>query len=125
MDETQHLIVIVEDDDGMRRALERLLRFSGYRTLSFDSAEALDTSRGAVGAACLVLDVQLPGRSGPELYAHLGAARPPAVFITSHDGRDARIAIGRIGDHELICKPFSGRALLDAVVRAMHRATPS
>lgn len=125
MDGTQHLIVIVEDDDGMRRALERLLRASGYRTLSFESAEALDTSRGTVGAACLVLDVQLPGRCGPEFYAHLGAIRPPAVFITSHDGNDARIAISRIGSHELICKPFSGKALLDALDRAMHRTTPS
>ncbi|WP_323123837.1 response regulator [Burkholderia alba] len=75
MDGTEHLIVIVEDDDGMRRALERLLRISRYRTSAFDSAEALEAANGAAGAACLVLDIELPGRSGLELYAQLGVGR--------------------------------------------------
>ncbi|KAA1000538.1 response regulator [Paraburkholderia panacisoli] len=124
MEGTQYLIVIVEDDDGMRRALERLLRISGYRTLAFDSAEAPGATNATVGVACLVLDVQLPGRSGPEFYAQLGAGRPPAVFITSHDSPATRRAISRFGGSELICKPFPGKVLLDAIVRAMHRGPP-
>lgn len=81
MDATQHLIVIVEDDDGMRRTPERLLRISGCRTLVFDRAEAPGAMDATVRVACLVLDVQLPGKSGPEFYAQHGPERPLAVFI--------------------------------------------
>jgi FixJ family two-component response regulator len=84
----------------------------------------LNASNGISGAACLVLDVRLPGQSGPELYANLGAERPPAVFITSHDGPATRRAMGLFVDCELIGKPFPAKVLLDAIVRAMHGNTP-
>ena len=55
---------------------------------------------------CLVLDVQLPGTSGPRLYEQLGVPRPPAIFITSHDSQATRSAITNAGGRELLTKPF-------------------
>lgn len=118
MEETRHLIVIVEDDAGMRRALQRLLRVSGFDTLQFDSAEAYAQSNEPRVPHCLVLDVQLPGLSGPQFYEQLADPRPPAVFITSHDNPATRSAVATAGSQELLIKPFIGRAFLDAISRA-------
>ena len=118
MDGTQQLVVIVEDDAGMRHALQRLLHASGYRTQAFESAEALLAASGAKDAHCLVLDVQLPGASGIELYASLGQDAPPAVFITSHDSPDLRSAAARAGVAAVLAKPFLGHELMDAIALA-------
>ncbi|SOE86907.1 Response regulator receiver domain-containing protein [Burkholderia sp. YR290] len=123
MNDIGQLIVVVEDDAGMRRALQRLLRASGFRTLLFESAEALETANGANGAGCLLLDVQLPGASGPLYYGRLGQDRPPAVFITSHDSPATRSAVFDAGGNELLTKPFVVKDLLDAITRAMQRGT--
>jgi FixJ family two-component response regulator len=124
MDETKQLIVVVEDDAGMRLALQRLLRASGFQTILFESAEALMSATGANGANCLVLDVQLPGASGPALYLQLGHDRPPAVFITAHDGPVTRNEVIGAGGNELLTKPFVAKDLLNAIARAMRGAKP-
>ncbi|WP_176060792.1 response regulator [Paraburkholderia sp. BCC1876] len=121
MTETEPLIVVVEDDDGMRRALQRLLRVSGFDTLTFESAEAFVSANLARAPHCLVLDVQLPGASGPRFYEQLGVQRPPAVFITAHDSSATRSAILSAGGHELLTKPFVASDLLDAIARAVLR----
>jgi FixJ family two-component response regulator len=118
MDETRQLIVIVEDDAGMRRALQRLLRVSGFDTLEFDSAEAYTQANEPRVPHCLVLDVQLPGLSGPRFYEQLGHPRPPAVFITSHDNPVTRAAVASTGSRELLIKPFVAQEFLDAISRA-------
>lgn len=123
MNDSKQLIVVVEDDAGMRRALQRLLRVSGFNTMSFESAEALVSANGADAASCLVLDVQLPGASGPTFYEQLGRGRPPAVFITSHDNPITRGAVLGAGGNELLTKPFMAKDLLDAISRAMVRGT--
>jgi FixJ family two-component response regulator len=119
MNDSKQLIVVVEDDAGMRRALQRLLRVSGFNTLSFESAEALSSAHGVGAASCLVLDVQLPGASGPAFYKQLGSGRPPVVFITSHDNPATRSAVSGAGGNELLNKPFVAKDLLDAISRAM------
>jgi CheY-like chemotaxis protein len=97
MPEQQRQVVIVEHDTGMREAIERLLRAAGYRTQAFDSAEALFRTEAADHAACLVLDVRLPGLSDFDLRAWLAerGAALPVVFITAHDEPVARDAAGR------------------------------
>jgi FixJ family two-component response regulator len=125
MNANKQLIVIVEDDAGMRRALQRLLRLSGFTTRLFESAEVLASANGANDASCLVLDVQLPGASGPTFYEQLGPGRPPAVFITAHDNAATRNAVLSAGGDELLIKPFVAKDLLDAISRAMiRRASP-
>src|SRR5262250_3671553 len=118
MGATQQLVVLVDDDAGVRRALQRWLLASGYRTREFDSAEALLAADGARDADCLVLDVRLPGASGTELYAQLGHGRPPAVFITSHDGPQVRSAVAGLGGQAVLPKPFLGQDLIAAITDA-------
>jgi FixJ family two-component response regulator len=125
MNDTRHLIAVVEDDAGMRRALERLLNASGFDTLPFDSAEAFASANHAPPPYCLVLDVQLPGMSGPQLYEQLGAQRPPAVFITSHDTPANRSAVTNAGGAELLIKPFVSSDLLAAIARAVRPGASS
>lgn len=128
MNEILHSIVILEDDAGLRRAIERLLRLSGYGARSFESAQEAGAVACASSAACLIVDVQLPGVSGPDFYAALNAPRPPVVFITAYDNASTRRAvgaigaidaIGTIGAHPFLTKPFMGDALLEAVRRAV------
>lgn len=110
----------------MRRAVERVLQAAGYLTSAFASSEALLAERTAHHAACLVLDINLPGLSGLELYARIAeppGRRVPVVFITAHDSAASREAATRAGALAYLLKPFSGRELLAAVAagRAMTR----
>ena len=118
MDEQRQLIVIVEDDSGLRRAVERLLRLSGFHTRAFHSAEDTEVFEWASTACCLVIDVQLPGVSGPAFYGTLHTPRPPAVFMTAYDGVRTRRAVESAGAHSLLTKPFLGETLIDEVLKA-------
>jgi len=118
MDEHRQLIVIVEDDAGLRRAVERLLRLSGFRARSFHSAEDANVFEFASTAGCLVIDVHLPGMSGPAFYGSLHAPRPPAVFMTAYDGGRMRRAIESAGAHAVLTKPFLGEALIEEILKA-------
>ncbi|CAB3810804.1 Transcriptional regulatory protein TdiR [Paraburkholderia fynbosensis] len=113
------LIVILEDDASLRRAVERLLSVAGFDARSFGSAEEPGAVDSASSADCLILDVQLPGLSGLAFYETLRVPRPPAVFITAFDSAATREAVERTGPHAALIKPFLGKALLDAV----HNAT--
>ena len=80
------LIVVVEDDSGLRVAIGRLLRAAGYKTALFESAEAY-LAAPPVGIACLLLDLQLPGMSGMELERHLhetGCAPRHIIMMTAN-----------------------------------------
>jgi FixJ family two-component response regulator len=121
----QSLIVIVEDDEGMRNAIARLLRAAGYTTAAFESAEALLQARVVERAICFVLDVRLPGMSGFELRGHLVEAGPniAVIFVTAHDEPSIREVAARIGADAYLPKPFSRMALLDAISHIVHRAS--
>jgi len=110
-------IVVVEDDSAMRRAIQRLLRAAGWRACAFGSAESF-VDADSRDVACLVVDIRLPGLSGPEMVDLLQQRRalPPLVFITAHLDAAPRVA------HEVLLKPFSGTELLEAVGRAIARA---
>ena len=114
-------VFVVEDDDGMRQAVERLLRGAGYRPSGFVSAEALLAAGCAAAADCLVLDVRLPGLSGLELAAELDRRgdRPPVVFITAHDEPRASADAERLGALAYLIKPFPRKLFLEAVARAV------
>jgi FixJ family two-component response regulator len=111
-------VVVVEDDSSMRQAIERLLRAASFQTIAFDSAEALLEANATTNAACLVIDIRLPGLSGFELHRRLAefGATPPVIFITAHDMPSARQQAQDIGEY--LTKPFPGQNLVDAVRRA-------
>jgi FixJ family two-component response regulator len=114
-------VVVVEDDASMRQAIERVLRAGGFAPITFETAEAVLETGAAASADCLVLDIRLPGMSGLELCRQLASSLHgvPAIFITAHDGPAVREEVGQLGAGGFLPKPFSGRALLDAVNRAL------
>ncbi|OLL32425.1 hypothetical protein BTH42_08290 [Burkholderia sp. SRS-W-2-2016] len=117
MSDTKPMVVLVEDDDGMRGALQRLLKVAGFQTRAFESAEALLAADGAKHASCLVLDVQLPGVSGTALYESLAGERPPVVFITAYNNATVHVAVAAFAGATLLIKPFLGTDLLAAIAR--------
>ena len=114
-------IVVVDDDAGMRLALQRLLSASGFRVQVFASAQALRDSGAVNGADFLVLDMRLPGESGADYYASLPSPKPPAVFITAHDEPASRRQAMQAGAYAFLVKPFDGAALLDSFASATWR----
>jgi len=119
-----HTIVLVEDDDGLRSALVRILELAGYRVESYPSAEDALAAGAAARAACVVCDVYLPRESGFSLCRRLsqGGARPPVIFITAHDLPAVHAEAESFGAADLLIKPFSGRRLIEAVRAALPSA---
>lgn len=117
----QPLIVVVEDDASMSKAVQRLLRAARFQTVSFASAEELLKTGAADAAACLVLDINLPGLSGLELARELVKSEPAknVIFITGHDEATAREEAQRLGCG-YFRKPFEGKALLEAIREAIR-----
>jgi two-component system response regulator FixJ len=110
-------ILLVEDDDSMRVALERQLNGSGYRCRSFASAESLLADAIEADAACIVSDQGLPGMSGLELLAELRVrgAFLPMILITGHDSVRLRNDAARRRVAGYLVKPFSRAALLSII----------
>ncbi len=119
-------VMLVEDDGSVRRALERVLRGSGYDVVAFESAEALQAAVPSQPLAeachCLVCDVRLPGLSGFELHRQLAGRgpMPPWIFITAHDDPAVRRQAQRDGA-ACLHKPFLGNTLLALVAQVLTR----
>jgi FixJ family two-component response regulator len=117
------MIAVVEDDAGVRTALEQLLRSAGYHALTFESAEAFLAHSGTSDFDCLIADINLPGISGVELVKGLGGngKRLPAVLITGR--RDAATAelTRQAGEIPRLYKPFSDAALFEVIDRVMNK----
>jgi FixJ family two-component response regulator len=116
------IIVVVEDDASMGRAIERILHAGKFVPAIFASAEAALEDGAASSADCLVLDIHLPGISGFELYRQLVRCgkRIPVVFITARDEPPVRDEAEQLGGtRSYLAKPFSGRILLAAVAKAL------
>jgi len=116
------VIAVVDDEAALREALESLLRSAGFKALTFPSAEEFLASDCGKRAGCLILDVRLPGMSGPELQRHLAksGSRIPIVFITAQEDRDGELCAQVLRQGALAClrKPFGDEDLLNAVESA-------
>jgi DNA-binding response OmpR family regulator len=121
---TPHTVVLVEDDDGLRSALVRILELAGYRVESYASAEDALAAGAVARAGCIVCDVYLPRESGFTLCRRLsqGGARPPVIFITAHDLPAVRAEAEALGAANYLIKPFPGRELVAAVRAALPTA---
>jgi FixJ family two-component response regulator len=115
------LVAIIDDDDSLCRALGRLLRASGIRSISYRSAEAFLVDRAQSRFNCLVIDIQLGGISGIELSQMLAAAgsTTPVIFNTANDRPDMRALAMRTGCSAYLRKTAAGEAVLEAI----HQAT--
>ncbi len=119
-------ILIVEDDDSLRPALERLLNAAGWRAVIHASAEALLADPAAGDAACVVCDLKLPAMSGLDMlpeWRTLGG-KAPVILITAYDAPGLREAAARRGVAAYLAKPFRGTALLEAIDAAITAAKP-
>ena len=117
------LVSVVDDDESVRESLPDLLRQFGFAAEAFSSAEAFLASDVVTETSCLLLDVAMPGMSGPDLERELTRRRQrvPIVFITGHGDGSVRPRLLAHGAVECLIKPFSEAALLDAVRAALHR----
>jgi FixJ family two-component response regulator len=115
------LVSVVDDDESIREALPDLLRQFGFAAETFVSAEAFLASEFVGETSCLLLDVAMPGMSGPDLQQELTRRRQeiPIVFITAYgDATVLRRLLAR-GAVRCLVKPFTDAALLDAVDAAL------
>jgi len=116
-------IAIVEDDTGMREALQRILRIAGFEARGYVSAEEFLATEPCKSLRCVVLDIHLPGMSGLDLQRRLVTmGRPyPVIFITAHDTASARKEAGELNAVAFLVKPFEGRQLVSAVDTALQK----
>lgn len=121
---TRSLVAVVDDDESVRESLPHLLRQFGFATVAFSSAEEFLASEVVGRTRCLILDVAMPGMSGPGLQEELRRRREtiPIVFITAHEDDAIRPRLLAAGAIECLFKPFSGKALRDAVDMAVRTA---
>ena len=116
------LVSVVDDDESVRESLPDLLREFGFAAAAFSSAEAFLASDVVGQTGCLLLDVAMPGMSGPELQQELIRRRRdiPIVFITAGGDESVRPRLIAEGAVECLFKPFSETALLDALNAALR-----
>ena len=119
-------VLVVEDDDSMREAIHALLSLSGYRTLLFESAEAMLADRVVERPLCVVSDLNLPAMSGLDLLVELRRrSRPtPVIIITAFDSPSTRQEAMRQGAVAYMAKPFPSSALLTAIQNISAMANP-
>ena len=118
------LVSVVDDDESVRESLPDLLRELGFAAEAFASAEAFLASDCVGRTGCLVLDIAMPGMTGPELQEELARRRHaiPIVFITAQADESVRPRMLEQGAVECLFKPFSEADLLAAVTAALRAA---
>ena len=116
-------VFVIDDDAGMRAAIEGLLESVGLHSESFGSAKEFFEMRDAGGPSCLVLDVRLPGESGLDFQRKLieAGVKIPIIFITAHGDIPMTVKAMKSGAIEFLTKPFRDQDLLDAIQQALER----
>lgn len=115
------LVVVIDDDESVRESLPDLLGEFGFAARVFSSAEEFLSSADLSRAECAIVDVAMPGMSGPDLQRRLKVLRPrlPVIFATGQRDERLRMKLLRHGAVACLFKPFSDTALLDAVRAAL------
>jgi FixJ family two-component response regulator len=116
------LVTIVDDDESVRESLPDLLKEFGFASQTFSSAEEFLASEGNARTECLILDVAMPGMSGPSLQEELKLRKIkiPIIFITGHRDEALRSRLIEQGAIACLIKPFSDAAMLGALNSAFQ-----
>jgi FixJ family two-component response regulator len=119
---TRPLISVVDDDESVRESLPDLLKEFGFDAQAFSSAEEFLASDSVSHTSCLLLDVAMPGMTGPDLQRELTMQRRdiPIVFITAHRDEMVRPRLLAQGAVECLFKPFTDTDLLAALNTALR-----
>jgi FixJ family two-component response regulator len=126
--DVQGLVHIVDDNASFRTAMERRLRHAGYEVATYASAQhLLDRLPSESVASCILLDVRIPGVSGPELQSRLTelGSTLPIIFLTGYFDIPATVRAIKAGADDFLTKPVSSDVLLQAIERAIahHEVT--
>jgi FixJ family two-component response regulator len=126
MIESRPLVSVVDDDQSVRESLPDLLQEFGFAVDTFASAEEFLASGGPARTACLILDIAMPGMSGPDLQRELMQRRQkvPIVFITAHADKSDFPRLMEQGAVACLLKPFSDTALREALNAALDGRSP-
>ena len=116
-------VFIVDDDSGMRQAVQDLVESVGLRAESFSTGEEFLKRQRTTDPSCLVLDVRLPQMSGLDFQRQLTeiGVQIPIIFITAHGDIPMSVRALKSGAVEFLTKPFRDQDLLDAIHQALHR----
>jgi FixJ family two-component response regulator len=116
------LVSVVDDDESVRESLPDLLGEFGFAARTFSSAEQFLASDCIGRTRCLILDIAMPGMSGPDLQRELKLRKQeiPIIFITASTDKAVRPRLLELGAAECLFKPFSDTAMLEALNSALH-----
>ncbi|MBR0736004.1 response regulator transcription factor [Bradyrhizobium liaoningense] len=116
------LVHVVDDDESFRTAIERRLKLAGYDVATYASSQALlESAPNDEQAGCILLDVRIPGLSGPDLQTRLVASGStlPIIFLTGHADTPTTVRAIKAGAEDFLTKPISSEQLIDAIERAL------
>jgi FixJ family two-component response regulator len=118
------LISVVDDDPSVRESLPNLLKQCGYAVRTFAAADAFLASDAVETTRCLILDVAMPGMSGPQLQQELirRGLKIQIIFITAQSNQSLHEHLLSLGASDCLVKPFSDTALLEALTKALHES---
>lgn len=118
----RRLVTVIDDDESVRRSLRNLLREFGFAARAFSSAMEFLASDAVAESSCLLLDVKMPGMSGPDLQRELKRRERalPIIFITASPDESVRQLLLKQGAVECLFKPFSETALSEAIDAALE-----
>jgi FixJ family two-component response regulator len=117
MSEVRSMVSVVDDDESLRESLPGLLRELGFDAVAFSSAAEYLASDHHARTQCLILDIRMPGMTGPALLRELSlrGSTVPIIFITAHPDDGVRSVLLDQGAVECLFKPFTAAALLGAL----------
>jgi RNA polymerase sigma factor (sigma-70 family) len=123
MIDTRPVVMVVDDDVGVREAVQGLLQSVGMQVIGFASVQDFLDAERPTGPACLVLDVRMPGKSGLDLLDELNRRNIslPTIFITGHGDVPMSVRAMKAGAVEFLGKPFREQELLDAIQAAVEQ----
>jgi len=123
MDEASAVIHIVDDDPSIRTSVSRALRTAGYRAVVHESANHLLQNLPAGERGCILLDVQMPGLTGPQLQELLTRMNfeLPIIFLTGHGDFPTSVKTIKAGAEDFLAKPTPRKVLLETIERALQR----
>jgi FixJ family two-component response regulator len=118
------IVFVVDDDVSVRESLELLIRFEGWQTELFASAQEFLSRPRVLVPSCLILDVSLPGLNGLDLQKRIASDRidMPIIFITGHGDIPMSVQAMKAGAVEFLTKPFGNDVLVSAIRDALERS---
>lgn len=118
------VVHVVDDDASFRTSIKRRLKIAGYEVATYANAQQLlDNLPAETGPSCILLDVQIPGLTGPELQARLVemGLRIPIIFLTGHGDIQISVKAIKAGAEEFLTKPVSTNLLIETIKQALSR----